>query len=97
MPFFSRRAHTAGRCGGPSQSTVIVLIGERFFQFSFTNIDISLVKRLPVAGGGWLFGQWEVGLDLIDLLGLVGVLVDHGLLSTIVSIGRLNCHNLQTN
>lgn len=66
-------------CGcGPTQSAV-ALAGDGAFHATRANVDSALVGRVPVASHWGLLGQGQVGLGLVDLLGLVGILVDDGL------------------
>lgn len=68
----------AGSGGGLAQSTV-ALTGDWGLETARANVDGTLVGRAPVAGSRGLLRQRQVGLGLVDLLGLVGVLVDDGL------------------
>ena len=80
VPFVTIRSDAA-RCGrGVPQSTV-VFTRERTFASSRADVNGSLVGGLPVASGGWLFGQGQVVPVVFNLLALVGVFVDHGLKS----------------
>lgn len=44
------------------------------------DVDSSLVRGVPVTSNGGLVGERQAGLGIVDLLGLVGVLVDDGLI-----------------
>lgn len=69
----------AGSGGRPAQSAV-AFAGDGLFEAARSDVDCTLVGGVPVTGSGGLIGQGQVGLGLIDLLGLVGaVLVDDGL------------------
>lgn len=84
--FFPRYPNTAACSCGFSQGAV-VLARNGSFATTRTDVDSSLVHRVPVASTRGVFRQWQVGLGLIDLSLLVGVLVDDGL-KFIISI----CH-----
>ena len=84
--FLSRYPDTAACSCGFSQSAV-VLARNGSFATTRTDVDSSLVHRVPVASTRGILGQWQVGLGLIDLSLLVGVLIDDGL-KFIISI----CH-----
>lgn len=69
----------AGRGGRPAQSAV-TLTGDGLFEAARSDVDRTLVGGVPITFSWGLVGQGQVGLGLVDLLGLVGaVLVDDGL------------------
>lgn len=68
-------ARTAGSGGGATQSSV-VLAGDRLLKTAAADIDIALIHRVPVTGDRGVLGQGKVGLGLLNLLSLVGALVD---------------------
>lgn len=69
---------TATSSGGAAKGSVVVT-RDRAFDTTRTHVDGSLVGGVPVTGDGGLIREGQVGLGLVDLLGLVGVLVDNGL------------------
>lgn len=66
-------------CGRRAAQSAVALSGDGALQATRANIDGALVGRVPVTSHWGLLGQGQVGLGLVDLLGLVGVLVDDGL------------------
>lgn len=71
---------TAASSGGATEGGIIVTRNGSL-NTTRADIDSSLIRGVPVTGDRGLVGEREVGLDLVDLLGLVGVLVDEGLFS----------------
>jgi hypothetical protein len=68
-------ARTAGSGGGATQSSV-VLAGDGLLKTAIADIDIALIEGVPVTGDRGVLRQGKVGLGLLDLLSLVGALVD---------------------
>jgi hypothetical protein len=59
---------------------------------SGADVDTSLVCRLPIAGDGRLIWQRQVALALFDVLGLVCMLVDDGLIRRVSNlVAKLIC------
>lgn len=73
-------AGTAASSGGATKGSVVVT-RDGALETTRANVDSSLVRGVPVTGDGGLVRERQVGLDLVDLLGLIGVLVDEGLFS----------------
>lgn len=73
-------AGTAANSGWATKGCIVVT-RDGALNTARANVDSSLVRRVPVAGDGRLIREREVGLGLVDLLGLVGVLVDERLFS----------------
>jgi hypothetical protein len=71
-------ASTASCSGGATKSGVVVT-RDGALDTTRANVDSSLVGRVPITGDGRLIRQRQVGLGRVDLLRLVGVLVDYGL------------------
>lgn len=59
-----------------SAQGVVSTSGNRSLKATGTNIDGSLIRRVPIAGSRGVLRQRQLGLGLVNLLGLVGVLVD---------------------
>jgi hypothetical protein len=71
-------AGAAASSGGTTEGGIIVT-GDGALNTTGANVDSSLVGGVPVTGDRGLVREREVGLGLVDLLGLVGVLVNEGL------------------
>lgn len=69
---------TATSSGGATKGGIVVT-RDRALDTTRADVDGSLVGGIPVTGDGRLVGERQVGLGLVNLLGLVGVLVDYGL------------------
>lgn len=78
MQFGAIDTDAAGSGGGSTESAV-ALAGDGLLETARANVDGTLVGGVPIASGWGLLGQRQVGLALVDLLGLVLVLVDDGL------------------
>lgn len=73
-------ADTAASSGWATKGCIVVTRNGAL-NTARANVDSSLVRGVPVAGDGRLIREREVGLGLVNLLGLVGVLVDERLFS----------------
>lgn len=73
-------AGTAASSGGATKSGIVVT-RDGALNTTRADVDSSLIGGVPVAGDRGLVRKRQVGLSLVDLLGLVGVLVDEGLFS----------------
>jgi hypothetical protein len=71
-------AGTAASSGGATEGGIIVT-RDGPLNTTRADIDSSLIGGVPVTGDGRLVREGEVGLGLVNLLRLVGVLVDDGL------------------
>jgi hypothetical protein len=71
-------AGTAASGSGAAKGGVVVT-RDGTLDTTRADVDSSLVRGVPVTSDGGLVGERQVGLGLVDLLGLVGVLVDDGL------------------
>lgn len=76
---FSSRNTRAASCSRGAAQSGVTLARNGSLHTSGADIDSALVGRVPVARSWGVLRQRQVGLGLLDLLGLVGVLFDDGL------------------
>ena len=83
----TRHTDAAASSGGATQGIIATIGSEggRSLEATRSNVNGALVGGVPVTSDWRVLGQRQVGLGLVDLLGLVGVLVDDRLLIVDIS------------
>ena len=75
MQLGARYANTAGGSRWSTQS-IIGTGGNRTLKTTGADVDSALIGGVPVTSNRRILWKRQVGLGFVDLLGLVGVLVD---------------------